>query len=183
MDDAAESSAPTQPSFNMDIVEIQTYLPHRYPFLFVDRIIELEIYKRAVGLKNVTFNEPFFLGHFPERAVMPGVLILEAMAHGLPVVAASVGGVPEAVVDGVTGLLVPPGDSPALATAILELVADPARRRALGHAGRERIDRHFSMEAMIRAYEDFYSEFSPQRHRGTENSDIEKSRRTSAARF
>jgi 3-hydroxyacyl-[acyl-carrier-protein] dehydratase len=81
MNDAAESSAPTQPSFNMDIVEIQTYLPHRYPFLFVDRIIELEIYKRAVGLKNVTFNEPFFLGHFPQRAVMPGVLILEAMAQ------------------------------------------------------------------------------------------------------
>ena len=51
----------------MDCLAIQAYLPHRYPFLFVDRIIEIEQYKRAVGLKNVTSNEPFFRGHFPER--------------------------------------------------------------------------------------------------------------------
>ena len=65
----------------MDCLTIQAYLPHRDPFLFVDRIIELEPYKRAVGLKSVTYNEPFFRGHFPERPVMPGVLILEAMAQ------------------------------------------------------------------------------------------------------
>ncbi len=61
--------------------EISATLPHRYPFLLVDRILELEVNRRVVGLKNVTFNEPFFQGHFPNRPVMPGVLILEAMAQ------------------------------------------------------------------------------------------------------
>ncbi len=61
-----------------DIIKI---LPHRYPFLFVDRIIELELNKRVVGIKNVTINEPFFQGHFPGNPIMPGVLILEAMAQ------------------------------------------------------------------------------------------------------
>ncbi|MEG6585077.1 3-hydroxyacyl-ACP dehydratase FabZ [Dendrosporobacter sp. 1207_IL3150] len=61
--------------------EIQKIIPHRYPFLLVDRIIELEPMKRAVGIKNVTITEPFFQGHFPGQPVMPGVLILEAMAQ------------------------------------------------------------------------------------------------------
>lgn len=61
--------------------EIQKYLPHRFPFLLVDRILELEKDKRIVGIKNVTINEPFFTGHFPEIPVMPGVLIIEAMAQ------------------------------------------------------------------------------------------------------
>jgi len=65
----------------VDIDEIRKLLPHRYPFLLVDRIVELELSKRIVGIKNVTFNEPFFTGHFPERPIMPGVLILEAMAQ------------------------------------------------------------------------------------------------------
>jgi len=65
----------------MDITEIQRILPHRYPFLLVDRILELEPNKRVVGLKNVTANEPFFEGHFPGDPIMPGVLILEAMAQ------------------------------------------------------------------------------------------------------
>lgn len=65
----------------VDIDEIRKLLPHRYPFLLVDRIIELDPGKRIVGIKNVTFNEPFFTGHFPERPIMPGVLILEAMAQ------------------------------------------------------------------------------------------------------
>lgn len=65
----------------MDIGQILEILPHRYPFLLVDRILEIEPGKRAVGLKNVTFNEPFFQGHFPGRPIMPGVLILEAMAQ------------------------------------------------------------------------------------------------------
>ncbi len=64
-----------------DINDIQRYLPHRYPFLLVDRILEIEEGKRVVGLKNVTINEPFFQGHFPEQPIMPGVLILEAMAQ------------------------------------------------------------------------------------------------------
>ncbi len=61
--------------------EIQRILPHRYPFLLVDRIIEIEPPTRAVGIKNVTINEPFFQGHFPTYPVMPGVLIVEAMAQ------------------------------------------------------------------------------------------------------
>jgi beta-hydroxyacyl-ACP dehydratase FabZ len=61
--------------------EIQECLPHRYPFLLVDRIDEIELGKRIVGLKNVTINEPFFVGHFPGHPIMPGVLILEAMAQ------------------------------------------------------------------------------------------------------
>lgn len=65
----------------MNIEEIKAILPHRYPFLLVDRIEELEEGVRAVGIKNVTANEPFFQGHFPDYAVMPGVLIVEALAQ------------------------------------------------------------------------------------------------------
>jgi 3-hydroxyacyl-[acyl-carrier-protein] dehydratase len=65
----------------LDVEGIRSILPHRYPFLLVDRILELEPGRRAVGLKNVTINEGFFEGHFPGHAVMPGVLVLEAMAQ------------------------------------------------------------------------------------------------------
>lgn len=65
----------------IEMAEIQTILPHRYPFLLVDQIIECDMEKRIVGLKNVTVNEPFFQGHFPGHPVMPGVLQLEAMAQ------------------------------------------------------------------------------------------------------
>ncbi|MFQ5735645.1 MAG: 3-hydroxyacyl-ACP dehydratase FabZ [Thermodesulfobacteriota bacterium] len=65
----------------IDINEIMTILPHRYPFLLIDRITELEPGKSARGLKNVTINEPFFHGHFPGHPIMPGVLIVEAMAQ------------------------------------------------------------------------------------------------------
>ena len=65
----------------MNILEIKEILPHRYPFLLVDKILEIEIPKRIVGLKNVSINEPFFTGHFPDFPIFPGVLMLEAIAQ------------------------------------------------------------------------------------------------------
>jgi beta-hydroxyacyl-ACP dehydratase FabZ len=65
----------------LDITQIMEVLPHRYPFLLIDRILEIEMNKRIVGFKNVTINEPFFQGHFPGHPIMPGVLLLEAMAQ------------------------------------------------------------------------------------------------------
>ncbi len=65
----------------MDILEIQALLPHRYPFLLIDRVLELQRKKKIVALKNVTINEPFFTGHFPGNPIMPGVLVVEAMAQ------------------------------------------------------------------------------------------------------
>ncbi len=71
----------------MDIHEILKRLPHRYPFLLVDRVLELEKGKRIKALKNVTMNEPYFVGHFPHRPVMPGVMILEALAQAAAILA------------------------------------------------------------------------------------------------
>lgn len=65
----------------MDILKIQEHIPHRHPFLLVDRIVELEKGRRIVGIKNVTMNEPFFAGHFPGRPIMPGVLVIEGLAQ------------------------------------------------------------------------------------------------------
>jgi len=65
----------------MDINEIMRHLPHRYPFLLIDRVIEFRQGESLLGIKNVTYNEPFFQGHFPQRPIMPGVLILEALAQ------------------------------------------------------------------------------------------------------
>ena len=71
----------------IDIHQILKQLPHRYPFLLVDRVLEIEKGKRIKALKNVTINEPFFMGHFPHRPVMPGVLMLEAMAQAAALLA------------------------------------------------------------------------------------------------
>ena len=73
--------APTPTETILTVEQIHQLLPHRYPFALVDRIIEYVPGKRAVGIKNVTFNEPHFQGHFPQRPIMPGVLIVEAMAQ------------------------------------------------------------------------------------------------------
>jgi 3-hydroxyacyl-[acyl-carrier-protein] dehydratase len=65
----------------MDSIEVAAILPHRYPFLFVDRVVEVEVGKRIVAIKNVTVNEPFFTGHFPGHPIMPGVLLCEAVVQ------------------------------------------------------------------------------------------------------
>ena len=65
----------------MDVIEIRQFLAHRYPFLLVDKVVQLELGKSLTAIKNVTINEPFFNGHFPQKPIMPGVLIIEAMAQ------------------------------------------------------------------------------------------------------
>jgi 3-hydroxyacyl-[acyl-carrier-protein] dehydratase len=76
-----EQSTEAPAKRTMDIVEIMAILPHRYPFLMIDRVLEMEPQKRIVAIKNVTMNEPFFEGHFPGYPIMPGVLMVEAMAQ------------------------------------------------------------------------------------------------------
>ena len=71
----------TQEDTSMDINQIMSIIPHRYPFLLIDRIKEIILGESIIGIKNVTFNEPQFTGHFPSRPIMPGVLIIEAMAQ------------------------------------------------------------------------------------------------------
>jgi len=76
----------------LDILQIQEFLPHRYPFLLVDKVIECEPGVRLMGVKNVTYNEPFFQGHFPQKPIMPGVLILEALAQATGLLASETAG-------------------------------------------------------------------------------------------
>src|SRR5512147_1655855 len=82
----------TKATGGMDIEEIRRYLPHRYPFLLVDRIVALEDGKSIRGIKNVTMNEPFFQGHFPEYPVMPAVLVIEALAQLASILAWKIAG-------------------------------------------------------------------------------------------
>jgi 3-hydroxyacyl-[acyl-carrier-protein] dehydratase len=81
VDTAKAAPAETEESSSLDIQEIQKILPHRYPFLLIDRVTEITRTKRIVAVKNVSVNEPFFVGHFPDTPIMPGVLVVEAMAQ------------------------------------------------------------------------------------------------------
>lgn len=121
----------------LDISDILKILPHRYPFLLVDRILECDNEKRIVGVKNVTVNEPFFQGHFPGQPVMPGVLQLEAMAQTAGVLLNQVGGVPGGVpyfmsIDKAKfRKVVRPGDQLRIEVEVLNLRSKSARFRAL----------------------------------------------------
>ena len=77
----AETHAPPTEIDDLDITRIMEVLPHRYPFLMIDRIVGIEAGRKAIGIKNVTINEPYFVGHFPVKPIMPGVMIIEAMAQ------------------------------------------------------------------------------------------------------
>jgi 3-hydroxyacyl-[acyl-carrier-protein] dehydratase len=79
-------------AITLDILQIQDFLPHRYPFLLVDKVVECEPGVRLLGVKNVTYNEPFFQGHFPQKPIMPGVLILEALAQATGLLASETAG-------------------------------------------------------------------------------------------
>lgn len=138
----------------MDIQKIMERIPHRYPFILVDRILELEPNKRVVGLKNVTMNEPFFQGHFPKRPIMPGVLILEAMAQTSGVLAI------ESIAKGEKGALmyfmglnnvkfrkpVVPGDQ-----LIMELDVLKLRTKIMKLAGVAKVDGQIVAEAQLMA--------------------------------
>jgi 3-hydroxyacyl-[acyl-carrier-protein] dehydratase len=80
-DPTPDTTTAPAPQQTMDILEIMALLPHRYPFLLIDRVIEMERKQRIVAIKNVTFNEPHFTGHFPDYPIMPGVLMVEAIAQ------------------------------------------------------------------------------------------------------
>jgi len=96
----------------------------------------------------------------PSLSEASGLTAIESLALGVPVVASRVGGLPDVVVDGRTGLLVPPGDAGAVAAAISELLADPARAQALGRAGREHVEQQFTVERMVDGYRRVYEELA-----------------------
>lgn len=138
----------------MDVRAIMQHIPHRYPFLLVDRILELEPNKRVVGLKNVSMNEPFFQGHFPGTPIMPGVLILEAMAQTSGVLAiASMEKSGNNALMYFMGLdqvkfrkMVVPGDQ-----LIMELEVMKQRKKVMKLAGTAKVDGQVVAEAQLMA--------------------------------
>ncbi len=138
----------------MDIQEIMNHIPHRYPFILIDRILELEPNKRVKGLKNVSMNEPFFQGHFPGKPIMPGVLILEAMAQTSGVLAiASLSQGKEGALMYFMGLdqvkfrkMVVPGDQ-----LVMELEVLKQRAKIMKLAGVAKVDGKIVAEAQLMA--------------------------------
>ena len=132
--------------------EITALLPHRYPFLFVDRVLEVEDGKRIVALKNVSVNEPFFRGHFPDQPLMPGVLMCEALAQaGALLARASTDGLPDGHVVVLTGLDDVRFRRPVLHgdQLILEVTLVKRRRPIWKMHGVARVDGHMSAEAEL----------------------------------
>ncbi len=144
----------SEKKYVMDITKIMDYLPHRYPFLLIDRILEIEVPKRIVGIKNVTFNEPQFTGHFPTLPIFPGVLILEAMAQvgGILLIESlnlEIGkyAILYAGVDGARFKKpVMPGD-----TMVIEMEAVVMKKRLSKMLGRVTVDGQLAAEATIMA--------------------------------
>lgn len=136
------------------IDEIMQHLPHRYPFVMVDRIVELEPGHRIVALKNVTINEPFFQGHFPGNPIMPGVLILEAMAQSAGVLTfASLPPEKRNILVYFMGIdqarfrkMVVPGDQ-----LLLEIVLKKLKTKAVKATGQARVDGNLVAEAELMA--------------------------------
>ena len=136
----------------LDITDIHRLLPHRYPFSLVDRIIQYVPAKLAVGIKNVTFNEPHFQGHFPGRPLMPGVLIVEAMAQVGGIVLAQMPEFPENGLFMFVGIdkvrfrrPVVPGDQLVMTVELLSI-----KRRRVGYMqGRAEVDGHLAAEGEL----------------------------------
>jgi beta-hydroxyacyl-ACP dehydratase FabZ len=137
----------------MDVEAIKALLPHRYPFLLVDRVVELEPGERIVALKNVTADEPFFPGHFPDYAVMPGVLIIEAMAQAGAIMMLKAMEDPESKIPFFAGIdrarfrrQVVPGDQ-----LLLELTVIKSRGMTCKLAGKATVSGETAAEAEIMA--------------------------------
>lgn len=138
----------------MDVKEIMAHIPHRYPFILVDRILELTPGKNVVGLKNVSINEPFFQGHFPGTPIMPGVMILEAMGQTAGVLAiASIKERKETTLMYFMGMdnikfrkMVVPGDQ-----LIMELEVLKQRAKVMKLAGVAKVDGQIVAEAQLMA--------------------------------
>jgi 3-hydroxyacyl-[acyl-carrier-protein] dehydratase len=136
------------------IRDIMKHLPHRYPFVMVDRVVELEPGHRIVTLKNVTINEPFFQGHFPGNPIMPGVLILEAMAQSAGVLTfESLPPEKRNILVYFMGIdrarfrrMVLPGDQ-----LVIEIVLKRLKTRAVKAAGQARVDGELAVEAELMA--------------------------------
>ena len=138
----------------LDIKQIQEFLPHRYPFLLIDKVVECEPGVRLVGVKNVTYNEPFFQGHFPHMAIFPGVLILEALAQATGLLASETS--PDELGHGMTYFLtsidkarfkrtVGPGDQ-----IMLEALFEKSRRNIWSFKCTATVDGEFVAGAIIR---------------------------------
>ena len=140
----------------IEVEEIMQMIPHRYPFLLIDRVKDIVLDTSAVGIKNVTMNEPFFQGHFPDHPIMPGVLLIEAMAHGVPCVSTNVG--ESKYIIGKFGSTVPINKPALLANSIdknLKRMSNP-NQRFNSRDIKKRINNKYSISKNIKKYQKLY---------------------------